>query len=356
MNTASLHARAALAARLLTHKRSVSEEVTDEFFRLHPDWLVRYGERGRMRGVDDAGFHIDFLAGAIEAGAAGPFEDYARWTVRMLGARGIAAAFVMENFEQIERALARRLWDQDERGMLAYIVAAAIRACEVDSATPTGAAPDIALASTRSTFVQAILAGQRRAACTIALEAVRAGIGMLDLYSDVIQEALYEVGRLWESNAIAVAQEHMATATVQRVLAEVYAEMPPNDAKRGTALLTGVVGELHQVGANMIADALEADGWSVRFLGTNMPHAGIIEIFEEKPADLVGISCTMSFNLPSVVDLVQQIAALDPRPKLVLGGAAFRSAPSLVDELESDGFAPDVRSAVHMARSLGQAS
>ena len=109
MQPISLPERIALSEKLRGLKQTVAEAVTDEFFQHHPDWLMRYGERGRKHGVEDACFHIDFLAGAVESGTSTPFEDYARWTVRMLEARRIPAHFVAENLEQISRALGFRL-------------------------------------------------------------------------------------------------------------------------------------------------------------------------------------------------------------------------------------------------------
>ena len=96
--------RIPLADKLRTLKQSVAEAVTEEFFRRHPDWLVRYGERGRQRGIEDAQYHLDFLAGAIEVGSDAPFKDYTRWTARMLLSRGIAQDFVAENLRQIEES------------------------------------------------------------------------------------------------------------------------------------------------------------------------------------------------------------------------------------------------------------
>ncbi len=78
-------------------------------------------------------------------------------------------------------------------------------------------------------------------------------------------------------------------------------------------VLTGVQGEMHQVGANMVADVLEFHGWEVRFLGTNLPQAGILRVVEEQRPDVVGISATMLFNLPRVRELIESIRALpDP--------------------------------------------
>ncbi len=306
MQPIPLEERVPLADKLRTLKQSVAEAVTEEFFRRHPDWLVRYGERGRQRGIEDALYHLDFLAGAIEAGSDAPFQDYARWTAGVLRARGIAPAFVAENLRQVEEALAPHL--SEIEGALAGRVHSGwdvmpSRADPAERRDDEGGA----LALTRSLFLQALLQGQRKPAATVALEALNAGHAILDIYAEVLQESLYSVGRRWAANEITVAQEHTATAITQYVLALLYERLEPADTRRGKAVITGVEGELHQVGANMVADALESDGWDVRFLGTNMPHEGILKVVQEHKADVVGISATMLFNLPKVRRLVAEI-------------------------------------------------
>jgi len=124
----SLSDRVALADKLRTLKPVIAESVTANFFERHPDWVTRYGERGRKLGIEDACFHMDFLAGAIEAGSVKPFEDYVRWTCRMLGARNIAAHFVAENLKQIEVTLASFV-TSDEAAAVADFTNAGCLAC-----------------------------------------------------------------------------------------------------------------------------------------------------------------------------------------------------------------------------------
>lgn len=82
-----LQQRLLLAQRLRDQRLTAAEAVTQELFDLHPDWLARYGEHGRRRGIEDAAFHVDFLTGAIQSGAPATFENYARWVARVLAAR-----------------------------------------------------------------------------------------------------------------------------------------------------------------------------------------------------------------------------------------------------------------------------
>jgi hypothetical protein len=73
-----------LSQKLASVKQNVARAITEEFFVNHPDWGVRYGDRGRQFCTADACFHMEFLAGAIEAGSPEAFADYSRWTTRSL--------------------------------------------------------------------------------------------------------------------------------------------------------------------------------------------------------------------------------------------------------------------------------
>jgi methanogenic corrinoid protein MtbC1 len=104
----------------------------------------------------------------------------------------------------------------------------------------------------------------------------------------------------------------------------------------------------------MVADLLEADGWDVRFLGTNMPLDDILKTAREHQADLLGISATMLFNLPQVVQLVERTRAElgSAAPRVILGGGAFRLLPELPAELKVAAVATELRQGVELARSL----
>ncbi len=345
--------RVQLAEVLRRHKTAIAETVTGEFFRRHHDWLARYGEMGRQRGREDAAYHVDFLAGAIEAGAVAAFENYARWTTNVLRSRGIAPEFVAENLRQVRQTCGPYLSELERESVASFVEAAC--AVTAEPATTAVALPaPVPLAVPQSIFVQAILKGQRQAALNVALEALREGHAAADVYVEILQNSLYEVGRRWESNQITVAEEHMATAITQFVVAQMYSRLSPSGVARGKMIIVGVEGELHQVGANMVADLLEADGWDVRFLGTNIPHAGILNAIAEHQPTVLGISATMIFNVPKVRRLMDDVRQKfgDRAPRIVLGGSAFRAAPALSAELGASGFAADLRSARALVNPL----
>lgn len=345
--------RRRVAAALRVHREAIAKTVTEEFLRRHPDWVERYGDLARIRGEEDAVFHVQFLEGAILSNQESAFAEYARWTAGVLGARGIAPTFLAENLEQVGRAAERAL-DESDRPVVRRMVAAGVAALSDAPRAHTDADEgEAALAVERRLYTQAILAGERRAALTVTTEALRAGASVPDVYRLVLQPAQYELGRLWESGEITVAKEHMSTAITQYVVAQLYGHLEVPPPVRGNALITGVQGELHQIGANMVADVLEADGWRMRFLGTQMPHGGVLDAIEEHRPKLLGISATVLSSLPAVADLIDAARrGYGSGVAILVGGGAFRASPEAWRDLGADGFGRDLSEAVVVAARL----
>jgi MerR family transcriptional regulator, light-induced transcriptional regulator len=341
--------RVRLAKKISSFSTEVAAAVTEEYFVNHPEMLVRYGERGRKFCTADACFHMEFLSGAVEGGSPEAFADYARWTVRMLDARGVPAHSLEENFSQLDKHLSALLEPAEAAAVSAFLAKGRAACMDPAVVAPVADTDDDGLELTRRVFLAAILSGQRQAAVNIAEGALRAGHSHIDVYVGVFTEALRSVGQLWESNKISVAHEHMATSTTQYVMAAIYPRLVPVDSYRGSMVVTGVSGEMHQIGANLVADSMEAMGWSVRFLGSNLPHASVVSAIQETSADVLCISTTIVANLPSVGELVRTVRSQlsDRTPKIVLGGAAYRMMPHFAEEIGAGEVITDLRTAIH---------
>src|SRR5262249_4416722 len=107
------------------------------------------------------------------------------------------------------------------------------------SADGTTARP--ALGELRARYLAAQLAGSRREALRLVLdEGLARGVPALDVELEVIQEAQREIGRLWQENAITVAEEHMATAISHMALSHLY-EHAPRASTNGKKVLVACV-------------------------------------------------------------------------------------------------------------------
>jgi MerR family transcriptional regulator, light-induced transcriptional regulator len=325
-----LAARSALAASLLADE-ALPGHVTDAFLSRHPEWERRFGPAGRRRCTEDARFHLSFLAGAVQAGTAEIFCDYVVWCAEMLASRNIDRAHLDEHLELLQEHLPAA---NDREGIVGRMLATARVALTRAAREVSVESPDERM-SVRLAYLSAALAGRRGEAWEATRDATRLGVGIREIYRDVIVWTQRRLGELWTASEITVAQEHMASAVTQSVLARLYAEIP-GDRPSGRVLMAGVEGELHGLPAQLASDFLELDGWDVAFVGTHAPQTSVLAAIEAARPDVLGLSTTMAFNLPKTVALVRAVQRQFSTLPIVLGGRACRGAIELAKELSVD--------------------
>jgi methanogenic corrinoid protein MtbC1 len=212
----------------------------------------------------------------------------------------------------------------------------------------------VAAADLAARYLAALLAGDRDAAVRVALEeGLARGLAVPDLYLGVIQPAQARIGDLWQENRLTVAQEHLATAIAQLVLALAYPALPraPSNGKR--VLVACAEDELHDLGARMAADFFEMAGFDVRYLGANLPTDSLVGMVREDPPDLVALSVTMAFHLDAARAVVRQLReGAGDRMHVALGGQAFTWAADLPAQFGADVYAGSIVDALASARCV----
>ena len=173
-------------------------------------------------------------------------------------------------------------------------------------------------------FTAYLLDGNRQGCRRLVEELLADGMSVRTLYQDIFQQALYHVGELWEQNKISVAREHMTTAIVESLLSLTYpliCNVSPTDKK---VIVACTPGELHQLGARMVADILEMHGWNSRFLGANTPSSDLLTYLQEERTHLLCLSLSTQMGLATLLNLLRQIQERFPDLPIAVGGQAFR--------------------------------
>ncbi len=210
------------------------------------------------------------------------------------------------------------------------------------------------LAQLKERYLVAQLEGNRREAMRLILdEGLERGASALQLAMEVIQEAQREIGRLWQEDQLNIAQEHMATAISQAVLAHLYQRAIPEPALHKKILVACVEGEQHDFPARLVADVLDLAGFNVRFLGANVPTESLLKILAAERPDLLALSVTMTFNLPA---LRAAVAAVREQTRgalpIAIGGHACSWSEGLANELRPDATGKDAHALVGSIRDV----
>jgi methanogenic corrinoid protein MtbC1 len=199
----------------------------------------------------------------------------------------------------------------------------------------------------RDDYLAALLAADLEAARRVIAEALDAGAPARELYLQVLQPALYEVGLRWSRAEISVAQEHLATAATQSNLAWLAERLIDGERPaRGRVLIACAEDELHTLGVRMVADFLEAEGWGITFVGAMTPPEGLVEL--AALADVVAISAALPERIPLVTRAVAALRGAPNAPYIVVGGQAFAGSQERALRTGADAWAADAQDAVRV--------
>ena len=201
-------------------------------------------------------------------------------------------------------------------------------------------------------FLSLLLHGDTQGCLKLVDQSIQTAVDLKCFYLDVIWPAMYRIGQLWESNQISVAEEHLATAIVGRVMAALYPRIAVFEITKGKAIVSAGPNEFHEVGARMVADFMEMDGWDVTFLGTNTPASDLMDILKRRRPLVVALSVATVFNLDSARQIIQMIREDQETRgiKVMVGGFAFNDMSHLWQTIGADGYAADSEIALQVTR------
>lgn len=307
-------------------------------------------------GREQQRFHLQHLAAALAADRPQLFEEYARWAAALLNARGLGAAALPDHLGALTEVIDDHLGP--DAGQLARaVVEGALQA--VAAAPDAGTSeldPSSPNAPLAARYLDAVLTGDRRSAIQLVTQAADDDIPLEDLYLDVFAPSLREVGRRWQLGLISVAQEHLATATTQVAIAQLYPRLFVAPRIGRTVVVASVGAELHEVGARIIADLFELRGWDSAFLGASTPVDDLVAMVVDTSPDVLAISATLPTHVEQVRASIAGVRAAGVDPIILVGGRPFLQVPDLWAQVGADGTAPDARAAVEVATRLVRAT
>ena len=180
----------------------------------------------------------------------------------------------------------------------------------------------------RAAFLEGLLARDSARSRVAVQSALDDGIPIPDIYLEILEPALREVGHRWAIGMLNVAEEHYATAVARSILDGLSRRLTrvPKDGR--LAIVSGTPAELHELGTRIVADFLEADGWEVLQLGPGAPASDIAQLVESEQPDLVALSTATAGVLHGVVEVFGAVAAVQPRPCIVAGGQFWTAETS----------------------------
>ena len=197
-------------------------------------------------------------------------------------------------------------------------------------------------------YLEHLFAGKRCEARELVLAAQDRGIHASKLLRLIIWRAMEQVEALYRNDRISRIMEHMATR-INRMIADQLHGLLARKPKSGKRMVVVCgEGEAEELGAQIMADLFEAQGWTVWLLGSGVPNDEILEFIGKAKPDILSIYGTKPEGVPGVrklIALIREVGVCEEMQVLVSGGV-FNRADGLAEEVKADLFAKDVKEAM----------
>lgn len=306
----------------------------------------------------DTRYNIDFLYTAFLLGDDKIMEDYAVWLYQLMASvlktlpADTVAEYVIEHLSTIRRCIPDTV-SAEKLPRLLHLMDCAEASVRAAAKDPI---PDIPHTAKYEAEVEQYMANlfQRNSRKTIQLiqEFSEKGIPLNDIYVEILAESMRRVGDLWHTAKISVDAEHYCTSVTQMAMAQMYPMLFENERKNKTLLCACPGTELHEMGARMVADLFENDGWDSIYLGAAVPEDAMLDAVATNQPDLIALSVTMPQHLIACRHLVDAIRKEYPDIKIAVGGKAFESTHALWKQWPIDLYTQDARQLLEQANRI----
>jgi len=159
-------------------------------------------------------------------------------------------------------------------------------------------------------------------------------LGHQGLLQKVITPLTNRIGLDWEDGTIKIAHEHFASSVLRTFLCNSAKPFALPDSAP-VLLVATPSGQIHELGAVLVAAAATNKGWRVKYLGTNLPACEINGAAVQSKARAVALSVVYPDDDPHLVQELISLRKYLPSDIAILVGG--RAAESYHDAITSIG-------------------
>lgn len=339
-------------------RRRVAYAVLERHWQRDAQLSLEFDERQKQAMLEDISYGIECLTTAARFASGPIFTEHARWMYAVLVNR--LARYTPERVKQMLVTHYETLAEVFLPTLPAHQQALAERLLEAavtitSQATVGSVVGEQFLIGThaalRQNYLAELIEDDRIGAIRLIMAAHHAGTPIPELYVDVLQPVMYQVGRLWEQGELTIGQEHRCGLITQGVMARLSSERQGVE-RHGKSIVACTVGdELHEIGVRMICDLFELNGWDSFCLGAAVPLSRVLQEVEKREADLLALSVTMPIHLECCLQVAEAARERFGTLRIAVGGHPFLIDPNLWRQLPVDICAADAMQFVEWADS-----
>lgn len=199
-------------------------------------------------------------------------------------------------------------------------------------------------------FFNSLISGDRPAARAIIDELLQADVPAERILSRLFWPTLDQIQTLYRNDQMSDLAHHYATRLMRSLADQMQMRLTVAEPRNKKVLLACGPEESEEIGAQILADMLEADGYTVRFAGGGVANDEIVAEVGEYQSDILIVFGVVPSTVPFTRLLIDRLHDLGVRPNLqiAVGGGVFNRAEGLAEEIGADLWAQEPEEMVQL--------
>ena len=181
-------------------------------------------------------------------------------------------------------------------------------------------------------------------------QAIDEGIPADVILAEGLVKGMTVIGVKFRENKVFVPEVLMAAKAMTAGMNHLRPFFQSGQVKhKGTLIIGTVMGDLHDIGKNLLGMIVEGAGWEIIDLGIDVPADKFLAAVEEHPGAYVGLSCLLTTTMLNMEAIVKDIKSKKPDTKILIGGAPVTD--DFKNKIGADWYSPDPQGAVEYLSS-----
>ena len=176
-------------------------------------------------------------------------------------------------------------------------------------------------------------------------KALAEGINPQDVLTLGLMPGMEKVGLKFRENKVFVPQVLMSAKAMSTAMLHLRPHFLSGAAKqKGTFIIGTVMGDLHDIGKNLVAMMVEGSGYKVIDLGTDVGSEKYIAAVKENPGAVVGLSALLTTTMVNMQKITADIKDAVPGTLVTIGGAPVND--DFCQKIGADNYSADPQGVV----------
>lgn len=179
----------------------------------------------------------------------------------------------------------------------------------------------------------------------ITRKALEDGIDPQDILTKGLMPGMERIGIKFRENKVFVPQVLMSAKAMSTAMLHLKPHFLSGAARqKGTFIIGTVLGDLHDIGKNLVGMMVEGNGYKVIDLGTDVSAEKFIAAVKENPSSVVGLSALLTTTMVNMEKITNDIKAAVPGTLVTVGGAPVTN--DFCKKIGADNYSPDPQGVV----------